>query len=55
MHSMMVLKIKSVSCLGLVDLLNKQKWLFDAAPDIDKWHVWEKDIIEEVKKVDYAF
>ncbi len=24
-------------------------------PDIDKWHKWEKDIIEEVKKVDYAF
>lgn len=24
-------------------------------PDIDKWHLWEKDIVEEVKKVDYAF
>jgi pyrroloquinoline quinone biosynthesis protein B len=24
-------------------------------PDIDKWHVWQKDIISEVKKVDYAF
>jgi pyrroloquinoline quinone biosynthesis protein B len=24
-------------------------------PDIDKWQLWEKDIIEEVKKVDYAF
>lgn len=24
-------------------------------PDIDKWHVWERNIIEEVKKVDYAF
>ncbi|GGG96450.1 hypothetical protein GCM10011416_12780 [Polaribacter pacificus] len=24
-------------------------------PDIDKWHKWEKSIIEEVKKVDYAF
>lgn len=24
-------------------------------PDINKWHVWKKDIIEEVKKVDYAF
>jgi len=24
-------------------------------PDIDKWHIWEKDIVEEVKKVDYAF
>ena len=24
-------------------------------PDIDKWHRWERSIIEEVKKVDYAF
>lgn len=24
-------------------------------PDINKWHIWDKDIIEEVKKVDYAF
>lgn len=24
-------------------------------PDIDKWQVWKSDIIEEVKKVDYAF
>jgi len=24
-------------------------------PDIDKWEKWEKDIIEEIKKVDYAF
>jgi len=24
-------------------------------PDINKWHLWEKDIVEEVKKVDYAF
>ena len=24
-------------------------------PDIDKWEKWEKDIIEEVQKVDYAF
>jgi pyrroloquinoline quinone biosynthesis protein B len=24
-------------------------------PDINKWNMWEKDIIEEVKKVDYAF
>lgn len=24
-------------------------------PDIDKWHKWDRDIIEEVKKVDYAF
>jgi len=24
-------------------------------PDIDKWYKWKRDIIEEVKKVDYAF
>lgn len=24
-------------------------------PDIDKWHKWKRSIIEEVKKVDYAF
>ncbi|MDT0559256.1 MBL fold metallo-hydrolase [Ichthyenterobacterium sp. W332] len=24
-------------------------------PDIDKWQKWDKNIIEEVKKVDYAF
>ncbi|NVJ89303.1 MAG: pyrroloquinoline quinone biosynthesis protein PqqB [Flavobacteriaceae bacterium] len=24
-------------------------------PDIDKWQKWNRDIIEEVKKVDYAF
>lgn len=24
-------------------------------PDINKWDLWERDIVEEVKKVDYAF
>ncbi len=24
-------------------------------PDINKWEVWDKDIVEEIKKVDYAF
>jgi pyrroloquinoline quinone biosynthesis protein B len=24
-------------------------------PDINKWRLWEKNIVEEVKKVDYAF
>ena len=24
-------------------------------PDIDKWEKWEKDIIDEIRKVDYAF
>lgn len=32
---------------------NKKSALF--IPDIDKWHQWKKNIIEEVKKVDYAF
>ena len=32
---------------------NKKTALF--IPDIDKWHKWEKNIIDEVKKVDYTF
>ena len=24
-------------------------------PDIDKWHIWKRNIIQEVKQVDYAF
>jgi pyrroloquinoline quinone biosynthesis protein B len=24
-------------------------------PDVNKWDIWEKDIIEEISKVDYAF
>ncbi|MGW9687069.1 MBL fold metallo-hydrolase [Flagellimonas sp. 2504JD1-5] len=24
-------------------------------PDIDKWHKWERNIIDEIKKVDFAF
>ena len=24
-------------------------------PDIDKWSKWDQDIVEEIKKVDYAF
>lgn len=24
-------------------------------PDIDKWHLWEKNIIDEIKNVDFAF
>jgi pyrroloquinoline quinone biosynthesis protein B len=32
---------------------NNKKALF--IPDINKWETWEKNIIEEVKKVDYAF
>jgi len=30
----------------------KKKALF--IPDIDKWYLWDKSIIEEIKKVDYA-
>ncbi|MEW7292580.1 MBL fold metallo-hydrolase [Aquimarina sp. 2304DJ70-9] len=32
---------------------NKKTALF--IPDINKWSLWEKDIVEEVKQVDYAF
>jgi len=31
----------------------QKKLLF--IPDIDKWHKWQRNIIDEVKKVDYAF
>ena len=31
----------------------KKKVLF--IPDIDKWEKWDRDIIEEIEKVDYAF
>lgn len=24
-------------------------------PDIDKWHLWDKNIIEEIQQIDYAF
>ena len=24
-------------------------------PDINKWSIWSKDLVDEVKKVDYAF
>jgi len=24
-------------------------------PDINKWHLWERNLVEEVRKVDYAF
>jgi pyrroloquinoline quinone biosynthesis protein B len=24
-------------------------------PDINKWHVWDRDIVEEIRKVDFAF
>ncbi|WP_299127665.1 MBL fold metallo-hydrolase [uncultured Winogradskyella sp.] len=32
---------------------NRKSTLF--IPDIDKWHKWNQSIVEEVKKVDYAF
>jgi pyrroloquinoline quinone biosynthesis protein B len=31
----------------------RKKVLF--IPDIDKWHLWERNIIDEIRKVDYAF
>ncbi len=34
-------------------ILSSKRILF--IPDIDKWEKWDKDIIEEIKKVDYAF
>jgi len=24
-------------------------------PDIDKWHLWNKDIVDEIQQIDYAF
>ena len=39
--------------VGYVIAANQKTALF--IPDIDKWHTWEKNIINEVKKVDYAF
>lgn len=39
--------------VGFVITGNNKTALF--IPDIDKWHKWEKDIVAEVKKVDYAF
>ena len=32
---------------------SKKKYLF--IPDIDKWNKWEKNIVDEIKKVDIAF
>ncbi|MEQ9467561.1 MAG: MBL fold metallo-hydrolase [Ekhidna sp.] len=32
---------------------NKKDYLF--IPDIDKWSKWDRSIVEEIKKVDYAF
>ena len=46
---------KSVSCLGLVDLENQQKWLFDATPDmhtqlaaLEQYHLKKEKIIDGV-------
>ena len=38
---------------GFKIILPTKKFLF--IPDIDKWNKWDKNIIEEVKKVDIAF
>jgi pyrroloquinoline quinone biosynthesis protein B len=39
--------------IGLLISGKNKKALF--IPDIDKWHLWEKNIVEEIKKVDIAF
>ncbi len=39
--------------IGFVISGKNKKVLF--IPDIDKWHLWEKSIIDEIAKVDYAF
>lgn len=39
--------------VGYTIIGSNKKALF--IPDINKWSLWEKDIVEEVKKVDYAF
>ncbi|MEY3422131.1 MAG: hypothetical protein RIR48_2434 [Bacteroidota bacterium] len=39
--------------VGMLISGKNKKILF--IPDIDKWHLWEKNIIDEIKKVDYAF
>ena len=38
---------------GFKIVTEKTSYLF--IPDIDKWTKWNKNIIEEVKKVNYAF
>ena len=42
---------KLISCMGLVDLQAKQKWLFDATPDISKQTQILKDIHLDNKKI----
>jgi len=39
--------------VGYKITVNKKQILF--IPDIDKWSKWERDIIDEVEQVDYAF
>ena len=39
--------------VGMLISGKNKKVLF--IPDIDKWHLWDKNIVEEIKKVDYAF
>jgi pyrroloquinoline quinone biosynthesis protein B len=38
---------------GFKILTNTKKYLF--IPDIDKWHKWDKNIVEEIRNVDVAF
>jgi pyrroloquinoline quinone biosynthesis protein B len=39
--------------IGMLISGKTKKVLF--IPDIDKWNLWDKNIVEEIKKVDYAF
>ncbi|NKI33076.1 MBL fold metallo-hydrolase [Croceivirga thetidis] len=39
--------------VGFKIIGSKKSALF--IPDIDKWYLWEKSIVEELKKVDFAF
>lgn len=47
---------KLISCLGLVDLEAKQKWLFDATPDIsEQTHILKARHLDNNKVIDGVF
>jgi len=47
---------KLISCLGLVDLINKKKYIFDATPDFTQQvHDLNNDLFESEKMVDGIF
>jgi len=39
--------------VGYKIVTSKHSYLF--IPDINKWHLWERNIADEIAKVDYAF